>query len=85
MPAIPQFGERPKVGLDAFKLVTVGRSRPQAQLILAFADDEAAAYARGKGWLAGKTRPSKVTAAKALGTLVTIALNCSSLSRSDSR
>jgi len=45
-------GQQKKVGLDAFKLITLGRSRPAAQLILAFADGEAAAYALGKGWLA---------------------------------
>jgi len=44
-------GQQKKVALDAFKLVTLGRSRPDAQLVLAFADDDAAAYALGKGWL----------------------------------
>ena len=41
-----------KVALDAFKLITLGRSRPGARLMLVFADEDAAAYARGKGWLA---------------------------------
>lgn len=45
-------GQQRKVALDALKLITLGRSRPGTQLILAFADDEAAAYARGNGWLA---------------------------------
>ena len=45
-------GQQKKVGLDAFKLITLGRSYPKAQLILAFADQEAAGYTLGKGWLA---------------------------------
>ncbi len=45
-------GQQKKVALDAFKLVTLGRNRPRTELILAFADDAAAAYARGTGWLA---------------------------------
>jgi hypothetical protein len=54
-------GQQKKVALDAFKLVTLARSRPQAQLILAFADDAAAAYARGAGWLAEALKTWKVT------------------------
>ena len=45
-------GQQKKVAIDTLKLITLGRSRPSAQLILAFADKEAAAYALGKGWLA---------------------------------
>jgi hypothetical protein len=45
-------GQQKKVALDAFKLITLGRNRPGAELILAFADGEASAYADGKGWLA---------------------------------
>ena len=32
-------GQQKKVGLDAFKLITLGRSRPDSELILAFADE----------------------------------------------
>lgn len=45
-------GQQKEVALDAFKLITLARGRPDAELILAFADEDAAAYARGKGWLA---------------------------------
>ena len=45
-------GQQKKVALDAFKLITLRRSRPDARLILAFADADAAASARGNGWLA---------------------------------
>lgn len=45
-------GQQKKVAIDTLKLITLGRSRPSAELILAFADKEAAAYALGKGWLA---------------------------------
>ena len=54
-------GQQKKVALDAFKLVTLGRSRPHAQLILVFADDAAAAYALGAGWLAEALKTWKVT------------------------
>jgi hypothetical protein len=53
-------GQQKKVALDAFKLVTLGRSRPGAELILAFADAEAAAYPRGAGWLAEALKTWKV-------------------------
>ena len=45
-------GQRHKVAQDALKLITLGRSRPDAQLILAFADPDAAAYASKGTWLA---------------------------------
>lgn len=45
-------GQRHKVAQDALKLITLGRSRPGAQLILAFADADAAAYASKGTWLA---------------------------------
>jgi len=45
-------GQQRKVASDALKLITLSRSRPHAKLYLAFADDEAAAYAKGGGWFA---------------------------------
>jgi hypothetical protein len=44
-------GQRHKVATDALKLITLGRSRPEAQLIIAFGDSEAAAYATKGTWL----------------------------------
>lgn len=38
-------------GQDALKLITLGRSRPNAQLIIAFADSGAAAYATKGTWI----------------------------------
>lgn len=45
-------GQRHKVATDALKLLTLGRSRPDAQLIIAFADLEAASYATKGTWMA---------------------------------
>jgi hypothetical protein len=45
-----------KVALDAFKLITLARDRPGTRLALVFADDEAAAFALGKGWVADALR-----------------------------
>ncbi len=45
-------GQQRKVASDVLKLITLGRSHPRAKLYLAFADDEAAAYTKGSGWLA---------------------------------
>jgi hypothetical protein len=45
-------GQQKKVALGAFKLITLRQSRPNARLILAFADAEAAAHVLGDGWLA---------------------------------
>lgn len=53
-------GQQKKVALDAFKLVTLGRNRPNSRLIVVFADDDAAAYALGKGWLAQALKTWKV-------------------------
>lgn len=53
-------GQRRKVGLDAFKLVTLGASRPGSRLIMVFADNDAATYALGKGWLADALKTWKV-------------------------
>jgi len=44
-------GQRHKVATDALKLITLGRSRPDAQLIIAFGDAEAAAYATTGTWM----------------------------------
>lgn len=49
-------GQRKKVSQDALKLVTLGRSRPSARLILAFADEQAAAYASKGTWLSEALR-----------------------------
>lgn len=46
-------GAQPKkVAHDALKLITLQRSYPDARLILAFADETAAACVKGKSWLA---------------------------------
>jgi hypothetical protein len=45
-------GQRHKVATDALKLITVGRRRADAQLILAFADEAAAAFATKGTWMA---------------------------------
>jgi hypothetical protein len=45
-------GQKHKVATDALKLITLGRSRPDAELILAFADEEAAAFATKGTWMA---------------------------------
>lgn len=44
-------GQRHKVATDALKLITLGRSRPQAQLILAFGDRAAAAFVTQGTWM----------------------------------
>jgi hypothetical protein len=41
-----------KVARDAFKLITLGRSRPASKLIIAFGDRDAAACVTGASWLA---------------------------------
>jgi len=45
-------GQQKKVAIDTLKLLAIQRQHPGARLMLVFCDDEAAAYARGKGWLA---------------------------------
>lgn len=45
-------GQEKKVVTDAFKLVTLARTRPGADLFLVFVDEQAAAYATGERWLA---------------------------------
>lgn len=44
--------QKHKVAADALKLITIGRSRPGADLVIAFADEKAAAYATRGTWLA---------------------------------
>jgi hypothetical protein len=44
-------GQRHKISTDALKLITLGRSRPQAQLVLAFGDAEAAAFVTQGTWM----------------------------------
>lgn len=45
-------GQQKKVAIDALKLITLGRTHPDAKLVVAFCDPEASVYATGKGWLA---------------------------------
>jgi hypothetical protein len=46
-------GQRHKIAGDALKLITLARERePRPRLILAFADEQLAAWAAGKSWLA---------------------------------
>lgn len=44
-------GQRHKVATDALKLMTIGRSRPNADLLIAFADEQAASYATKGTWM----------------------------------
>jgi hypothetical protein len=45
-------GQQKKVAIDALKLITIREERPGVRLIIAFADEAAAAYATGGGWVA---------------------------------
>jgi len=45
-------GQQKKVCQDALKLITLGRIHPNARLMIAFADPEAAAYASRGTWVA---------------------------------
>jgi hypothetical protein len=54
-------GQQKKAAIDALKLITIGRERPEARLVLAFADEAAAAYATGGGWLAQALRTWSVS------------------------
>ena len=45
-------GQFHKVARDALKLITLKRTRPEARLVLAFADPDAAACVTGTSWLA---------------------------------
>jgi hypothetical protein len=45
-------GQKRKVALDALKLITIGREHPGAELVIALADDAAAASLKSDSWLA---------------------------------
>jgi hypothetical protein len=46
-------GQRHKIAGDALKLITIARGKdPPPRLVLAFADEQLAAWAAGKSWLA---------------------------------
>jgi hypothetical protein len=45
-------GQQKKVCQDALKLITIGRTHPNAQLVIAFADEDAAADASRGTWVA---------------------------------
>jgi len=49
-------GQRHKVANDALKLATLGKTRPDSRLIIAFGDAEAAKDVRGKSWLSEALR-----------------------------
>jgi hypothetical protein len=49
-------GQQKKVAIDTLKLITIREERPGARLIVAFADQAAAAYATGGGWVAQALR-----------------------------
>jgi hypothetical protein len=53
-------GQQKKVAIDTLKLITIRRERPETRLLLAFADEAAAAYAQGNGWLANALRSWEV-------------------------
>ena len=44
-------GQLHKVATDAVKLITIGRSRPNADHFIAFADEKAASYATTGTWM----------------------------------
>ena len=49
-------GQRHKVTTDALKLITIGRGHPGAQLVIALADETAAASLKSNTWLAAALR-----------------------------
>ena len=53
-------GQQKKVAIDTLKLITVRKERPGTELVLCFADQAAAAYATGAGWLAQALRTWEV-------------------------
>ena len=53
-------GQFHKVARDALKLITLKRTRPAAQLVLAFGDPDAAACVTGTSWLAEALRAWEV-------------------------
>ena len=53
-------GQQKKVAIDTLKLITVREERPGTKLVLCFADEAAAAYALGGGWIAQALRTWRV-------------------------
>jgi len=53
-------GQRHKVTNDALKLITLGRDHPNARLIVAFADPQAASCVTGKSWIAVALRSARI-------------------------
>jgi hypothetical protein len=51
-----QGGQQKKVAIDTLKLITVRKESPGTELVPCFADQVAAAYATGAGWLAQALR-----------------------------
>jgi hypothetical protein len=49
-----------KVARDALKLITLGRSRPESRLIIAFCDADAAACVSASSWLAEALRTWRI-------------------------
>jgi hypothetical protein len=49
-----------KVAQDALKLITLGRSRPESRLIIAFGDTDAAACVSASSWLAEALRTWRI-------------------------
>jgi len=49
-----------KVARDALKLITLGRSRPESRLIIAFGDKDAAACVSASSWLAEALRTWRI-------------------------
>lgn len=45
-------GQKRKIALDALKLITIGRNYPDAELVIALADEAAAASLGSHSWLA---------------------------------
>lgn len=54
-------GQQKKVAIDTLELITIRQECPETELVLAFADKEASAYATGGGWVARALRTWKVT------------------------
>lgn len=52
--------QRHKVTNDALKLITLGREHPNARLIVAFADPQAANCVMGKSWIACALRSARI-------------------------
>ncbi|UUY05746.1 hypothetical protein LRS13_09560 [Svornostia abyssi] len=53
-------GQQKKVAIDTLKLITVRHEQPEVKLMLCFANQDAAAYATGGGWVAQALRTWEV-------------------------